>query len=91
LERYVSLRNTGNALLSVTSITRSGSPLFSVDSPIGAFMVAAGGQQTVVLSFGPTGTALQTGTLTIMSNDPDEPVRSVSLQGKGRLGEPSPL
>jgi hypothetical protein len=56
---------------------------FSAVSPAGAFTVAAGGQQTVTVRFAPTAAGAQTGTLSINSNDPAEPTRTVQLQGVG--------
>jgi hypothetical protein len=77
------INKSSDALLSVASIARSGSNRFSVLSPTGAFTVAAGVQQTVTVRFAPNNTALQKGTLTINSNDPNKPQLSVSLQGTG--------
>ena len=86
--RSLFVRNGGNAPLSVAPIT-GGFPPFSV-SPTGAFTVAAGGEQIVNVRFRPTTIGPATDTLTINSNDPDEPVRSVELRGRGTLGPPPP-
>jgi len=78
------INKSSDALLSVASINRSGSNRFRVVSPTGAFTVAADVTQIVTVSFEPKNTALQKGTLTINSNDPNRPQLIVSLQGTGR-------
>jgi hypothetical protein len=82
----VTVSNAGNAPLSVLSITSSNSGRFIVESPT-AFTVAAGALSTVTVRFKP-GIGLNTATLTINSNDPDEPSRSITMQGRGTLGPP---
>lgn len=80
----LTVRNTGSAELSITrtGIT-SNRPWFSVVSPTGPFSVAPNAQQTVTVRFSPTsesGTPV-TGTLSIASNDPDEPTVRIPMQG----------
>jgi hypothetical protein len=65
----ITVSNTGNAPLTVTSIT-STNPQFSLVSPRGSFIVAVGGQQPVTARFRPTAASEQRGMLNIVSNDP---------------------
>ncbi|MBI3951626.1 MAG: choice-of-anchor D domain-containing protein, partial [Acidobacteria bacterium] len=81
-DRTLTVRNTGNAMLTVNSITISNSR-FSLVSPTVPFNVAAGGQQIMTVRFSPTATGTQTGTLGLFSNDPDESTVNVSLTGQG--------
>jgi sugar lactone lactonase YvrE/P pilus assembly chaperone PapD len=83
------VRNTGNAVLTVNSIT-SNNAQFSVTSPSTPFKMAAGGQQSVNVRFTPNSTTAQTGTLTITSDDPNRPTVSVSLAGRGGTQSAAP-
>ncbi|MFH1219248.1 MAG: S8 family serine peptidase [Candidatus Eisenbacteria bacterium] len=72
--------NPGTDQVNVSSIVSDNSD-FTVS--ISSFSVPPRGAQTVVVSFRPSVAALRTGTLTVNSNDPDEPVIVVSVQGTG--------
>jgi Abnormal spindle-like microcephaly-assoc'd, ASPM-SPD-2-Hydin len=77
----VSVSNSGNATLNVTSIGAGGA--FSVVSPSAPFNVAAGSSATVTVRFSPTGASAQSGTLTIASNDPAHGSITAPLTGTG--------
>lgn len=81
LDRTLTVRNTGTAALNITGIT-SNNARFSVTSAT-SFTVAPGGQQIVTVRFAPTAAGVQTGTLTVASNDPAKPSVTVSLNGTG--------
>ncbi|RMI04787.1 MAG: choice-of-anchor D domain-containing protein, partial [Calditrichaeota bacterium] len=72
--------NDGNGVLSVTDIT-SNNPVFSVNMT--AFDVQPFDSVHVMVTFAPTAVGLETGSLTITSNDPDEPTVSTNLIGEG--------
>jgi hypothetical protein len=74
----VTVRNTGNAMLSVSAISASNAR-FSA-TPTGAFEVAAGASRDVTVRFSPTAAGAQTGTLTVASNGGSG---TVSLSGSG--------
>ena len=74
--------NSGTAVLSVTNIS-SDNTVFYTDMT--AFELEPGMEQEVSVTFAPDDEGLFTGTLTIESNDPDEPSMEVSLQGEGLL------
>ena len=76
----VVVSNPGTDQIDVYSIV-SDNPDF-VANP-STFSVPPRGAQVVVVSFTPSVAALETGTLTISSNDPDEPTVVVSVQGTG--------
>jgi len=81
----VTLSNTGNAALTITSIIDSAN--FSLGSPSNtcAGSVAAGGSCTINVTFAPTATGTLTGTLTITdnSNGVADSTQTVSLTGTG--------
>lgn len=73
------IRNTGNQPLSLTGLSTSGP--FQIVSGGGGGSIAAGGFRDVTVRFTATGGDILNGTLTITSNDPDEPIRRVKLSG----------
>ncbi len=83
-----SILNFGTATLNASSIT-SDNPVFTV-SPASA-NIAAGDSQLVTVTFAPTAAGPQSGTVTIASNDADEPSLGVTLSGTGVLPGPLPV
>jgi hypothetical protein len=75
----VTLRNTGNASLTITSIKVSGN--FSETNTCGSF-VAASASCTLSVTFKPTAIGTRTGTLTITDNA-NPATQTVSLTGTG--------
>jgi hypothetical protein len=89
VDRTLAVSNTGTAVLEVSSVTSSHAA-FTVVGPASPFNVAAGGSTTLTLRFtagaiGPAG-----GSLTITSNDPDEPSVLVLLSGTSTEPPPPP-
>jgi hypothetical protein len=78
----ITVRNTGDVSLSVTSIASS-DPQFSVVSPTGTFNVAAGGSAVLTVRFAPASAGAKTGTLSINNNDPSRARVDVPLTGTG--------
>ncbi len=83
-EKSLIIQNFGILDLEVTNIT-SDNDTFTV-SP-SSFTLASLEHQEVVVTFTPTVVGIENGTLTIESNDPDEPMKEIALSGEGR--EPS--
>ncbi|HXF03843.1 MAG TPA: choice-of-anchor D domain-containing protein [Blastocatellia bacterium] len=79
-ERMLTLKNTGTAPL-IISAAATNNPQFTVVSPTIPLTIPPGGQQTLTLRFTLMGKGLQTGTLTITSNDPEKPMITISLSG----------
>ena len=75
----VTLTNTGNSTLSITSIAASGD--FAQTNTCGS-SVAAGGNCIISVTFRPTTTGTRTGAITITDNASDSP-QSVALTGNG--------
>ncbi len=75
----VTLTNTGNAVINISSIFASGE--FAVTNDCGA-SVAAAASCTITVSFTPTGDGIRTGEVIIASNDPNSP-QSIVLTGDG--------
>ncbi len=63
-------------------VTNAGS-ISTVSSGGAHISVEPGGVITVPVRFTPPVSGTKTGVITIISNDPDEPSRTVSVQGKG--------
>lgn len=73
------LSNTGNATLTITSITIGGD--YAQTNTCGS-SVAAGANCTISVAFTPTATGTRTGTVTVNDNAPGSP-HTVSLTGTG--------
>jgi enediyne biosynthesis protein E4 len=76
----LTVRNTGDATLSVSGILSSNGQ-WTVSSS--SFDVVPGGSQDVTVVFTPSSAGTHTGTFSITSNDPDESAVTVSLSGTG--------
>jgi hypothetical protein len=74
------VRNIGTDLLVVNNVTTD-HPDYSVD--ITNFNLNPGESQNIQVSFSPATAAVILGTLTVYSNDPDEPTVDVALEGEG--------
>ena len=73
--------NTGSDTLRVSGMTTT-NPRFSVvDNPV--FIVPPFGSRSLGMIFQPDGPGVQTGNLSISSNDPGDPVTNVLLRGTG--------
>ncbi len=79
VSQTLAINNLGCSLMSVSSIV-SDNPAFTVDAS-GPFDVGIGGHQGVNVTFAPTTAGMQSGTLTITSNDLDQPEVTVNLTG----------
>lgn len=78
------VQNTGDGVLTVTGVT-STNPRFAAINPTIPFTVNSGGTQNITVRFSPNVAGNQTGTLTIASNDPDEPAINVTMTGNGQV------
>lgn len=78
-EQSIWIRNEGYALLLVSTITTS-SEDFRVQRAA-PLSVAAGDSTELIVSFAPTLPGVFSGTLTIVGNDPNSPLVTVSLSG----------
>jgi uncharacterized protein (TIGR03437 family) len=81
-QQNLPVANTGSVPLTITGITPS-SAQFAVVSPSLPLTIAAGGQAQIALRFTPSAAGIQSGTLTIASNDPANATASVALIGFG--------
>lgn len=77
--KTLTISNVGSAALTITGMTVTGTQ-FSATSPS---TIAAGSLVNCSVTFSPTSTGAKTATLTISSNDPDEPSVTVALSGTG--------
>ncbi|MCK9638833.1 MAG: choice-of-anchor D domain-containing protein [Prolixibacteraceae bacterium] len=87
--KILSLQNTGNAVLKVTSLALSGanSNQYNISDPlITNFDIVPGGSVQISIGFKPTSEGLQSASLVISSNaDNATPSKSISLNGTGTL------
>jgi hypothetical protein len=83
--KTLTISNVGTAALTITDITVAGSQ-FSRGTLPGT--IAAGSSANVNITFSPTSTGSKSATLTIVSNDPDEPSVTVALSGTGSTEAP---
>ena len=72
--------NTGTGTMQVTNIT-SDNEQFTVEET--SFTIGTNDSYTISVSFAPTLNGVSNGTLTIYSDDPDEPTVTVDLVGNG--------
>ncbi|UCE17402.1 MAG: choice-of-anchor D domain-containing protein [Gemmatimonadota bacterium] len=80
-EWVLTISNDGSGPLTVNSVSSDHSD-FSVTSPSFPQMVAIGENIDVTITFEPTGQGTESATLTVSSNDPDEPSVRLSLDGE---------
>ena len=82
-DRTLRIYNVGGLELGVDSLTVDNPEEFSVVSPTSPDTIAVGDSLEVTLRFTPSAVGLRSGTLTIYSNDPDNPDTTVALSGNG--------
>jgi len=80
-ERTVTVRNDGSDARTVSSV-QSSHPAYAVIGDT-AFSLAPGTSKTLTVRFAPTGAGPQDATLTIESNDVEQPITTVALYGAG--------
>jgi hypothetical protein len=79
------IENLGPALLNIDNITITGSSAFAFASfyTIPTSITATPSSNPLSISFNPTSPGLQTAIVTIISDDPDEPNYTFTIQGNG--------
>jgi hypothetical protein len=79
------IANTGNANLSISTVSITGDFAISGNSCASAILTTHSPQNicVVVMTFSPTASGQRTGTLTITSNDPQFPQTTIALSGTG--------
>jgi len=79
----ITVTNDGLQTLTVSDLVIFNNPDFTITSPAVPFDIAPGGSQQVVVDYTPSVTGAVSGSLDIISNDPDEATLTVSLAGNG--------
>ena len=83
------ITNNGTAVLNVTALNLSGSNEFALGAaPATPFTVAPNASATVDVVYTPIDNGADTGSLAIVSDDPDSPTVTVSLTGTGNVVVP---
>jgi hypothetical protein len=88
IDATVTISNSGTGTLQVSSSSVAGAAAFSVVSGGGAVAVAPGGSHDVGVRFSPSVGGAVAGTLTVLSDDADEPSVAVALSGSGVVPMP---
>jgi len=83
VDRPLTVRNTGTAVLNITGVTSLTSN-FGVVAITNSFAVAPGGQETIIARFNPTASGNPTGSISITSNDPAR--STLMVQVKATVG-----
>lgn len=78
----VTISNIGTADLTISDITSSNST-FTVSAPTAPFTIGAGGDEEITIQFSPVVSGTQSGTVDIISNDPDMAFVSITVDGNG--------
>ncbi len=90
----IEVQNVGNAALTVSGVSFSGDPAFSLAEDVGSIWIAAGDRVEIPLQYTPVNQA-DAGWATIHSDDVDEPDLPVALAGRGAFPQltisPSPV
>ncbi len=81
----VDVSNVGGAPLDVTGVTISGSAEFAISTNPFPASLATGDLDVIWVTYSPVDTVADSGTLSIASNDPDEPVVDVQLVAQPTL------
>ena len=76
----VQVQNPGTDILHVSGVTIAGAGYTVAPT---SFNVPPHGSQNLTVTFHPTGVAMYPATLTVASDDPDEPTASMTLAGQG--------
>jgi uncharacterized repeat protein (TIGR01451 family) len=82
----VTITNNGLANLTIDTITVSNSQFYILSNNASGRTLASGQSFNMTVAFAPASVGLQTATLTIPSNDPDENPVLVALSGTGTSG-----
>ena len=86
----LAIQNQGGAALNINLANSKISGDFSLNGSISCASLQSGQYCILPIYFTPTAPGSRTGTFEIASNDPANPVVSVSLQGTGYTGSPVP-
>ncbi len=87
-ELPVTIRNTGECNLTVSSIAFSSTEFKLASPPTFPFVIPPGGSRTVMVSFMPVGaTGARMETMTINSDDPATPAKVVTLKGEAPVSD----
>ncbi len=81
--KWFTLANVGDGALSVASFDQTGSGAFSLVGSPRTLTLSGGESQQIIVQYAPVASTGDHGEVTITSDDPDEPTRTISLLGNG--------
>ena len=84
----VQLQNQGSATLAIGAISGPASPFARISDQCSNQQVAPNDSCSLTLSFAPTAPGTFSSTVSIPSNDPDEPLVTIILSGQGQSQDP---
>jgi HYDIN/CFA65/VesB-like, Ig-like domain len=82
-DQVVTVNNVGDADLTITAVSALSAPFSTLVDNCANQTVVPAGSCTLTLRFAPTSTGAFASTLSINSNDPDEPSTAIALSGTG--------
>lgn len=90
-QKTFTISNPGSAALLVTKIVIVGADASQFVVSTTTDTIGAGGQQTISVTFAPTSAGSKSDTLTVKSNDPANPTKTIILKGVARDIVPGPV
>jgi hypothetical protein len=89
LQRTVTIRSVGSTNLTVSGISDPGSPFSLSNVPSLPVTIPPGGSETFEVTYSPTSAGVSNSTISVTSDDPDNPTRNVALTGEGLIFNPA--
>lgn len=88
---WFTIKNVGDGDLELAGINQSGSGAFVAQTPLSGQTLTPGGEIQVIFEYAPTVDTGDSGSLTVLSNDPDEEAVEVLLVGNGGSDDEYPV
>jgi hypothetical protein len=89
LQRIITIRSIGSENLTVSGISDPGSPFSLGNVPSLPVVIPPGGSETFEVTFSPTSAGVANSTITLTSDDADQPTKDVFLTGEGVVFNPA--
>jgi hypothetical protein len=86
----VTIRSLGTDILTVSAISNPGLPFTLGNVPSLPVIIPPGGTETFEITFSPQTAGTFSATITVSSDDPDDPNKDVLLSGEGLVINPAP-
>jgi len=87
----VTIRSLGTEALTVSGISDPGVPFTLSNVPSLPVVIPPGGTETFEVTFSPASVGMFNATITVSSDDPDDPTKDIALSGEGLVISPALL